>query len=307
MKKLISALLCCMLLFACASAAFAARDASLPYPDSAFFTYEDYTLHYRVQDAKNAKGQIMFFHGFAESTFVWENLTAILTQQGYRCVLVDLPDFGFSSRETKETNRLPREDVVYALMRALSEEPWYLAGHSMGGFVALAAAQKYPDSVKNLLLYSTCGDNGWFHLLDPLTNCPPVASAVGPIIEAFGRSRPVVRLLLKVATMDKTYDPTEDVAPIRTPFLETGTGAGIVYYLSRLTNTDYRAVETMAPILFVNGRYDVICPPLERIPIRRHLPNGSVDYIVKDGGHMLIMNRAEETAAVTLQFLNNNP
>ena len=307
MKKTLSLFICLTLLFALCLPALAAGDAARPYPDSAFFTYQDYTLHYRVQEAENPKGQIMLLHGFAATTACWENLTAILTANGYRCVLVDLPDFGYSSRETKETKRLPREEVIHALMAALSDEPWYVAGHSMGGFVALALAQTYPESVKNLLLYSTCGDNGWFHLLDPLTNNDTVAAVVGRIIEAIGSSRLFVRLFLRVATCDFGYNPSPDVETYRTPFTVAGTGAGIVYYLSRLTNTDYAAVEGLRPILFMNGDRDVVCPPLERINLRRHLPEGSVDYTVKGGGHMLICSHADLAARVTLAFLENNP
>ena len=116
-----------------------------------------------------------------------------------------------------------------------------------------------------------------------------------------------MRLFLRVATCSFGYDPTADVETYRTPFTVSGTGAGIVYYLSRLTNTDYEAVERMRPILFLNGDRDVVCPPLERLNLRRHLPKGSVDYTLKGGGHMLICSHAEETARVTLDFLANNP
>ena len=146
MKKTSCILLCLALLCALCLPALAANGETLPYPDSAFFSYKDYTLHYRVQDVPDPKGQIILIHGFAASTACWEPLSAILTANGYRCVLVDLPDFGYSSRETEGTERLPREEVVHALMTALSDAPWYVAGHSMGGFVALALAQTYPES-----------------------------------------------------------------------------------------------------------------------------------------------------------------
>ncbi|MBQ5969250.1 MAG: alpha/beta hydrolase [Clostridia bacterium] len=303
MKKLLSCLLCAALLLTLAVPAFAAS----PYPDSAYFNYKDYTLHYRVQDVPNARGQIMFLHGFAESTHSWENLSALMTAAGYRCVLVDLPDFGYSSRETKDTVRLPREEIIHALMTALSDEPWYLAGHSMAGYVTLAVAQTYPESVKNLLLYSTAGNNGIFHLLDPLTNNDHVASFLGPVIELLGRSRAFVLALMMLATMDPQHDPADDIDAVIDPFCIRGTGAGIVYYISMLTDTDYEAVSKMPPILYMNGDRDVICPPLERIPLRQHLPAGSVDYIVRGGGHMFIRDRAEETARVTLAFLQANP
>ncbi|MBQ6065878.1 MAG: alpha/beta fold hydrolase [Clostridia bacterium] len=101
----------------------AASSEDLPYPDSQYFDYQDYRLHYRVMQAAEEKGQILFLHGFAASTYCWNGLAAILTENGYTCVLVDLPDFGFSSKETDQTVRLPREDIIHALMTALSDRP----------------------------------------------------------------------------------------------------------------------------------------------------------------------------------------
>ena len=141
MKKIVSLLLCAVLLCGLCLPAFAADTQDLPYADSAFFDYGAYTIHYRVKDAASPRGQIMMLHGFAESTYCWENLSAVLVENGYTCVLVDLPDFGYSSRETKETDKLPREEIIHALMVSLSDEAWYLAGHSMGGYVALSVAE----------------------------------------------------------------------------------------------------------------------------------------------------------------------
>ena len=305
MKKLLSLLLCAALLLVLASPALAAED--LPYPDSAFFTYEDYTIHYRVQKAAEEKGQILFLHGFAASTYCWRNLTAILTENGYTCVLMDLPDFGFSSRETKETDRLPREDIVHALMTALSDAPWYVAGHSMGGYTALALAQKYPESVKNLLLYSTAGNNGIFDLLDPLTTNDVTAKVVGRLIEWIGTNRLFVKMIMNYATQDREYLSDYDWEALMAPYRIEGTGAGIVYSLSTHTKTDYEAVAKMAPMLFLNGDKDVVCPPTERINLRAALPEGSVDVVMEGAGHMLIESRAAEIAALTLDFLAANP
>ena len=307
MKKSIAVLLSVFFLFSFFVPAFAATEADLPYPDSQFFAYKDYRLHYRVLKAENEKDQILFLHGFAASTYCWNNLAAILQSNGYTCVLVDLPDFGFSSRETEKTELLAREDVIYALMSALSDRPWYIAGHSMGGYTALAIAQKYPNAVKNLLLYSTAGNNGLFGLLDPLTTNPSSAKAVGRLIETIGKNPFFVKMIMLYATQDKAYLNGYDLEALEAPYRIQGTGEGIVYSLSTHTKTDYEAVSHMPPILFLNGDKDTVCPPTERINLRKALPPGSLDIVMKDAGHMLIESRAEETAAITLGFLSQNP
>ena len=57
MKKWFSLFLCCVFLFSFTAPVFAATD-SLPYADSAFFEYGEYTLHY-VRD-KGGKHEVDF-------------------------------------------------------------------------------------------------------------------------------------------------------------------------------------------------------------------------------------------------------
>lgn len=303
MKKIVSLLLCAVMLCGLCLPALAAGTEDLPYADSAFFEYGAYTIHYRVKEAAAPKGQIMMLHGFAESTYCWENLSAILVENGYTCVLADLPDFGYSSRETKETDRLPREEIIHALMTALSDEPWYLAGHSMGGFVALSLAEAYPDSVKNLLLYGTSGNDGAPDAAQGMMANDFLISVMGSFMELMGRNPLLVRLLLFAAIQDTDYVMHYDVEAIMAPFRIRGTGAGAIYNFSMLKPTDYEKVSGMSPILFMNGDRDKVIADSARVNLRAALPQGSVDHVVEGGGHMFIENRADEAARVTLDFL----
>ena len=307
MKRIFTLLLCAVLLWGLCAPALAAAPAALPYADSAFFDYGEYTVHYRVKEAASPRGQIMMLHGFAESTYCWENLSALLVESGYTCVLVDLPDFGYSSRETKDTVRLPREEIIHALMVSLSEEPWYLAGHSMGGYVALSVAQAYPESVKNLLLYGTSGNDGLPEQTSGITSNDFLASVMGPFMELMGRNPVIVRLLLMAALQDMDYAMHYDVEAIIAPFRIKGTGTGAIYNFSMLTGTDYGAVSRMNPILFMNGDKDRVISDSARANLRAALPAGSVDHVVKGGGHMFTENMAAEAAEVTLAFLADNP
>ena len=307
MKRFLSMLLCAVMLCGLCAPVWAAAPETLPYADSAFFDYGEYTLHYRVKAAAAPKGRIMMVHGFGQSTYEWENLSALLVENGYTCVLVDLPDFGYSSRETKDTVKLPREELIHALMVSLSEEPWYLAGHSMGGYVALSVAQAYPESVKNLLLYGTSGNDGTPERMSGITSNDLLASLMGPFMELMGKNPVLVRLLLMAALQDMDYALHYDVEAIIAPFRIKGTGTGAIYNFSMLTGTDYEAVSRMNPILFMNGDKDRVISDSARANLRAALPAGSVDHIVAGGGHMFIENRAAEAADVTLAFLSANP
>ena len=125
LRIILAAVLCAALTLSCFGTAFAAGDSSLPYENSRFFEYGDYTIHDRVFEAEensSPKGSIFMIHGFALSSYCFAALAERLCAEGYTCVLPDLPGFGYSSRETADTEALPREDIMHALMESLSTE-----------------------------------------------------------------------------------------------------------------------------------------------------------------------------------------
>lgn len=305
-KKFLSLFMCIVMMFTLFIPAFAVSENELPYEDSQFFETGEYKIHYRVWNAENPKGQIFMIHGFALSSYCWTELAKVLVDNGYTCVLADLPDFGYSTRETAETNLVPREDIMHELMEYLSDDPWYVAGHSMGGFITLKLAEKYPEDVKNILLYGTAGNDGTSELRTKMMSNKAFVSIMGPTMQLMGRIKPLVRLLLVFALWDAKYAFHYNVSEICNPYKIKGTGKGALYSFSMLPPTNYEAVKTFSPILFVNGSKDKVITDSWRVNLRASLPEGSVDYVVDGGGHMFIENYAEETANVTLDFLAVN-
>lgn len=303
MKKIIALILSIVMMFAVAAPAFAAYET--PFEDSEFFEYEDYSIHYRVFEAEDEIDQIFMIHGFALSSYCWVELASRLQAAGYTCVLADLPDFGYSTRETAGMEKLPREEIMHALMVTLSDEPWYVAGHSMGGYVAQAVAEKYPESVKNLLLYGTGGNNNSPAMAAMMGNDVFVA-VMGPLMQLMTRFDILVKLFLQMGLNDKEYAANYDISKITEPIRIDGTGKGACYSFSMLPNTNYEAIKNGKPVLFVNGSADSVIPDASKNSIREVLPEGSVDYVVEGGGHMFIENKADETAQVTLEFLAKN-
>ena len=308
MKKLLSVLLSLILVLSlCSAPAFALCKApdipEKPFDNSFFFETDSYSIHYRIFEAENAKGQIFMIHGFALSSYCFEKSALELQKAGYTCVAADLPDFGYSTRETAGMEKLPREDIMHSLMTSLSAEPWYVAAHSMGGYIALKLAEKYPESVKNLLLYGTAGNDGIPESSRKIMGSPVFASVMGKLMETAGRMNFLVRLLLMIALNDKEYAANYDISKVTAPFKIKGTGAGACYSFSMLPDTNYEAVKKMPPILLMNGDCDKVLTDDARVNLRASLPEGSADITVKDGGHLFIENMAETTAQITAEFL----
>lgn len=304
MKKILSLILSLVLAFSVSVSAFAAYET--PFEDSKFFEYEDYSIHYRVFEAENPVGQIFMIHGFALSSYCWVELATRLVANGYTCVMADLPDFGYSTRESAGMEKLPREDIMHALMTSISDDPWYVAGHSMGGFVAQAIYEKYPEAVKNLLLYGTSGNENSPMMAKMMGN-DVFVTLVGPLMQLMTRFDFLIKLFLNMALVDDEYAENYDLTKISEPLRIDGTGKGACYNFSMLTSTNYEIIKNGAPVLYVNGSADSIISTAAQDSFRACLPEGSVDYVVEGGGHMFIENKADETAEVTLKFLADNP
>lgn len=98
---------------------------------------------------------IVLIHGFPESGTLWNNLGKMLAEH-FTLIVPDLPGAG-SSRTTSE--HLSMEDMAEVIAAILQREGFpgaVIAGHSMGGYVALAMAALYPHLIKGLsLVHST--------------------------------------------------------------------------------------------------------------------------------------------------------
>ena len=82
MKKSIAVLMSLLMLFALLVPAYAAKSEDLPYPDSRFFDYRDYRIHYRVLKAADERDQILFLHGFG----VIAGTVCFSTVAAFQCV-----------------------------------------------------------------------------------------------------------------------------------------------------------------------------------------------------------------------------
>lgn len=95
---------------------------------------------------------IVLLHGFTESLKIWTPFAGNLAKK-YRVICIDLPGHGKSEVvDTIHTMEL-MADVVLCVLRSLRVGKAFMVGHSMGGYVTLAFAAKYPSRLKAISLF----------------------------------------------------------------------------------------------------------------------------------------------------------
>jgi pimeloyl-ACP methyl ester carboxylesterase len=103
--------------------------------------------------AESGKGKtIVLLHGFTETSKIWDSFRDQLSES-FRVIAIDLAGHGKSeSLEPIHTMEL-QADVVYEVLKQRKVKKCVMIGHSMGGYVTLVFALKYPEMLKGLCLF----------------------------------------------------------------------------------------------------------------------------------------------------------
>ncbi len=304
MKKLTALILSFIIIFSSSALAVAANEDLKPFDNSSFYEVGDYTLHYRTYEAKGQqKNQILLVHGFCLSTATFEGLAEIYAENGYKTVLVDVPNFGYSSRETEDTNFLSREEVIFSLMEHLGGT-WVAGGHSMGGGIAINLATDYPETVTGLVLFApqtSAEANGITGLLGSRF-MQLMMEAVRTVILWF----PTVIRYALVATSfsDFEYAKNYPIEKITAPFEIKGTGAGIAIMSTHTRGSDLSELKKLQiPCVIVTADKDNVASADNLKEIIDNSPKGTVVENFQKGGHMMMEYDPERAAEVTLPII----
>ena len=140
-----------------------------PYPELQKLEFDELSYPFEVHKAQiteninlayvdEGKGEqtIIFIHGLGSYLPAWEKNVDVLKSK-YRCIAVDLPGYGKSSKAIHTGTMDFYADVIKSLMDKLQIKSAVIAGHSMGGQIAMVMSLKYPDYVSKLVLVSPAG------------------------------------------------------------------------------------------------------------------------------------------------------
>ena len=114
-----------------------------------FINFKGKKLYFQV----SGKGpKIVLLHGFLELGEVWKNFGRRLSKS-YQVIIIDLPGHGLSENCSLVNSMDLMAEGVHAILKSLNVSHCLMIGHSMGGYVTLAFAEKYPRMLRGFVLF----------------------------------------------------------------------------------------------------------------------------------------------------------
>lgn len=108
---------------------------------------------FNIRDRGNDGFPVIMIHGWPESSYCWEGVTAFLDPK-WRVIAPDLRGLGDSERtlDVKAYQKVELAKDIIEIIDALGIKDFFLVGHDWGGIVAQELAFLIPDRVKKFVI-----------------------------------------------------------------------------------------------------------------------------------------------------------
>lgn len=97
---------------------------------------------------------LVLIHGYPLDHSIWDEVLPLL-EDSFDLIVPDLRGFGESDLIEADDSIIGYATDIVGLLTQLRVQRAFLAGHSMGGYVALAFAREFPNRVSGLALVSS--------------------------------------------------------------------------------------------------------------------------------------------------------
>ncbi len=109
------------------------------------------TISYKDEGKQN-QNVVILIHGFLETSETWSEFSKELSK-GNRIISIDLAGHGESSLYQSPYTMCKYAEAILHVLESENVLSAFVVGHSMGGYVALAFAENYPEKLSGLCLF----------------------------------------------------------------------------------------------------------------------------------------------------------
>lgn len=249
------------------------------------------------------KPTLVLVHGLAGSRDNWNRVARYLTDH-YHVIIPDLPGQGDSKVAANFDYSIPNltEKLRRFLEAIQADKDVHIAGHSMGGAVAMLYTAQYPVDTKSLFLINAAGV---YKTIDiPYLKNPE-------LLKEFIVSKPGdFERLLKIATHQPPFIPNELKVEQEKLMIANATNTSKLIeqliQMAKIYTPESFAIATRSidqPTLILWGEKDKILDKGAAAELKSLLKNAEPPIILKNVGHLPLLEQEQVLVQHYLAFL----
>jgi len=264
-------------------------------------TYNNSTVIYRVTGTGKP---VVLIHGFGEDGTVWQSQIDFL-KNDFTVIIPDIPGSG-QSEFLENANIETYAEVIKLILDAeVQKTPLYtiggfaIIGHSMGGYITLALAEKYPQYLNSFgLFHSTAFADS--------EEKKEIRRKAIEFIEKKGADAFFKLTTPALFTEHFSKNYMEIITSLLIKEKKFTTVTLIQYYKAMIGRPDRISVlrNFNNPILFIIGEHDIAIP-LQSSLQQCYVPSKSFVTILDQSAHMGMWEEKDKANNILLDFLVN--
>lgn len=250
----------------------------------------------RIAYTDSGKGDvIVLLHGYLESSRVWEKTTGELSSS-FRVITVDLPGHGLSDKVSDCHSMEIMAERVKKLTDYLNIDQFFLVGHSMGGYVALAFLESYSEKLAGYCLFHS----------HPFSDTPMAVQRRNREIRVVSAGR---KRLMYPGNVEKMFSPLnlERMKEERIRLNEIASATpdeGIIAVLKGMIARPSREEllqKGLVPLLWVLGIHDQYID-YKAVVSKASLPDNALLVTLFESGHLGFLEEPERSVNLLRDF-----
>ncbi len=249
----------------------------------------------RFEDRGEGKATVLL-HGYLESLSIWDEFSRSLARK-HRVISIDLPGHGKTGILSDTSSMDDMAAAVKEVLDHLKIDTCTVFGHSMGGYVTLAFAEKYPERLNGFCLFHSAAKadtdekkNNRQRTIELIKNGKKAQVVNGHVPKTFAN--------------DNVGNFSESIEWIRNLSMKTPDEGIMAALRGMMERPDRTKVlkGTKVPVLIIAGAKDNFIP-METAKEHASYSDKIVLEVFENSGHMGFFEEEEKALEVIGEFL----